>query len=89
VDNPIIEARREILKIIVLDINSEKIRLSNIKPENTDLGVVTTEEDTKILEAKNNAKLLVLRQLFGYDCIQGILDEALREEGIVKCLWKT
>mgnify|MGYP001600416736 CR=1 FL=1 len=60
------------MKVIVFDVNNEEIRLSNIKPENSDL-------ETDLARAKNKAKLLVLRQLFGYDCIQGIIDGALRE----------
>lgn len=60
------------LSLVVFQVDKERIRLGNIKPKNT---TIRSELD----RARNEAKLEVLRQLFGYDYIQGIIDGALRD----------
>lgn len=58
------------LSLVVFNVDKERVRLGNIKPMNRDL-------ETDLAQARNDAKFEVLRQLFGYDYIQGIIDGAL------------
>jgi hypothetical protein len=58
------------LKRVISQINNEKVLLGNIKPEDSD-------QEAEIARARNAAKFEVLRQLFGYDYVQGVIDEAL------------
>jgi hypothetical protein len=60
------------LSLVVFQVDKERVRLGNIKPEDNNLV-------DKFDKSRNEAKFEVLRQLFGYDYIQGIIDGALRD----------
>ena len=70
-NNP--EVQLATLKRVVFEVEKERARLHNRVHQGR------LEQDTiGEVRAANRAKLEVLRQLFGYDYIQGIIDGALK-----------
>lgn len=62
------------LKLVVLEVEKERVRLHNRIPQSR------MERDSIGEErASNKAKIEVLHQLFGYDYIQSIIDSALKD----------
>jgi len=60
------------LSLVVFQVDKERVRLGNIKPADSTLV-------DKFDKARNEAKLELLRHLFGYDYIQRIIDGSLRD----------